>query len=306
MKVARRLAIIGVGLIGGSLALALRRSGAVDEIIGCGPNAAHLRRGVALGVIDSFEIDPAAAVAGADLVVVATPVRAMTDVFHALRSALAPHAVLTDTGSTKGSVVDAVRAAFGSVPPRFVPGHPVAGTEKSGVEAAFAELFDDQRVILTPLVGTDLGALETVRRLWSCAGARVTEMTPEQHDRVLAATSHLPHVLAYALVDRLAAMDAREEIFAYAGGGFRDFTRIAASNPEMWRDIVLANREALLAALDDLLQALTRMREDIDREDGEALEACFTRAKEARDRFTTLAGPDSNADNTRSEDGRGA
>lgn len=297
MRVARRLAVIGVGLIGGSLALALRRAGAVDEIVGCGRDPEHLARGVALGVIDRFESDPASAVAGADLVLVATPVRAMVDVFRALRPALAPQAVITDAGSTKSSVIEAARAAFGYVPAGFVPGHPIAGGEKSGVEAAFADLFAGQRVILTPLAETDPEALETVRQLWACAGARITEMTAARHDRVLAATSHLPHVLAYVLVDRLAAMDAREEVFTYAGGGFRDFTRIASSSPEMWRDIVLANREAVLAALDDMLQALVQVREDIHQQNAQALEASFTRAKVARDRFAAMAAQDFSADN---------
>jgi len=292
-----RLTIIGVGLIGGSLALALKRAGAVGEIVGCGRDRQHLQRALSLGVIDRLDTDPAHAVAEADVVFVATPVSAMADIFRAIRAALPPQAVLTDGGSVKGSVVEAARAAFGRVPPRFVPGHPIAGTEKSGVEAAFAELFDGQRVILTPLADTEAAALERVRSLWASAGAQVTVMNADHHDRVLAATSHLPHVLAYALVDRLAAMDASEEVFAYAGGGFRDFSRIASSNPAMWRDIVLANRGAVLDALDDLLQALERVRQDIERGDGEALQACFTRAKSARDRFIALAASGCGADN---------
>ncbi len=297
MRRFRRIAVIGVGLIGGSLALALRRAGAVDEVVGCGRDESHLVRAVDLGVIDRYSLDPARAAAGADLVFVATPVGTMETVFRAIAPALAEHAIVTDGGSVKGSVVEAARAAFGTLPARFVPGHPIAGSERSGVEAAFAELFDHRRVILTPTDETDAEAVAAVERLWQCAGALVSRMSPAQHDRVLAATSHLPHVVAYAVVERLAEMDGREETLAYGGTGFRDFTRIAASNPAMWVDIVLANRDALGALLDDLMTALAQVRADIERGDAQSLQTRFARARAARERFAVLAQARAGADN---------
>ncbi|HKJ77339.1 MAG TPA: prephenate dehydrogenase/arogenate dehydrogenase family protein [Gammaproteobacteria bacterium] len=280
-----RLCILGVGLIGGSLALAARAAGACREVVGCGRDPAHLDRAVERGVIDRYELDPATAVAGADVVVVAVPVGALEGVLAAIAPALGPETVVTDVGSTKGSVVAAARAAFGEVPARFVPGHPIAGTERSGVEAAFAELFRDHRVILTPLPETDREAAATVRRLWEAAGAHVSEMEVAHHDQVLAETSHLPHVLAFALVDSLAKTPEQEEVFQYAAGGFRDFTRIASSDPVMWRDICISNREALLAALQRYTDDLAQLVDAIDRGDGERLLEVFQKAKSARDRF---------------------
>lgn len=280
-----RLCILGVGLIGGSLALAARAAGACREVVGCGRDPAHLERAVTRGVIDRYELDPAAAVAGADVVVVAVPVGALEGVLAAIVPALGPETVVTDVGSTKGSVVEAARAAFGEVPARFVPGHPIAGTERSGVEAAFAELFRDHRVILTPLPETDREAVATVRGLWQAAGAHVSEMEVAHHDQVLAETSHLPHVLAFALVDSLAKTPEQEEVFQYAAGGFRDFTRIASSDPVMWRDICISNREALLAALQRYTDDLAQLVDAIDRGDGERLLEVFQKAKSARDRF---------------------
>jgi prephenate dehydrogenase len=283
--VIRRLAIIGVGLIGGSLALALRRAGHVDQIVGNSRREAHLRRAVELGVIDRYELDPAQAVAGADMVLLAVPLGAMAGVCELVRDALDPDAVLTDVGSAKASVVAAVRTAFGRLPARFVPGHPIAGNEKSGVEAAFPSLFEGRRVILTPLSETDEQALARVREMWQAAGAGVEELTVAHHDTVLAATSHLPHMLAYGLVDSLARMGESDEIFRYAAGGFRDFTRIASSDPVMWRDICLSNRDAILAVMARYEQDLRELRQAIDRSDGESLLAIFERAKAARDRF---------------------
>lgn len=291
----RRLAVIGVGLIGGSLALALRRAGAVDQVVGCGRGEAHLRRAVELGVIDRYSLDPAQAVRGADMVFVATPVGSMEAIFRTMRPGLDERAIITDGGSVKGSVVEAARAAFAGLPGRFVPGHPIAGSEKSGVEAAFAELFDGRRVVLTPTAEADADAVSAVREMWRATGAVVSSMPAAQHDRVLAATSHLPHVLAYALVDRLAVMDAREETFAYAGTGFRDFTRIAGSSPQMWCDIVLANRRAVTAVLDDLMAALGEVRDDMERGDGAALRQRFERARAARSRLLAASGQRSGA-----------
>jgi prephenate dehydrogenase len=278
-----RLAIIGVGLIGGSLARVLR--GRFREIVGASRDTAHLARAVELGVIDSYTTDVAAAVQDADVVVVAVPLRAMPAVFAAMRAQLAPHAVVTDVGSAKGFVIDCAREALHSSISQFVPGHPIAGTESSGVEASFSELFRGARVILTPLPETAPWALSRVRELWKLAGAEVVEMDAQHHDTVLAATSHLPHMLAFALVESLARMEEGAEIFRYAAGGFRDFTRIAASDPVMWRDICLANDKALLAVLERFGQDLERLAQMIRRGDGPALQALFTRARDARNEY---------------------
>lgn len=280
-----RLAILGVGLIGGSLALALRRAGYCREIVGGGRREAPLRRAVELGVIDRYALDPAAAVEGADVVVLAVPLGAMEPVCRAMAPALAPEAVLTDVGSAKGSVVESVRRALGGCPRGFVPGHPIAGTERSGVEAAFPELFEGRRVILTPLAATDPAATARVRSMWEVAGAVVEEMSVAHHDEVLAATSHLPHLLAFGLVDSLARMRENEEIFRYAAGGFRDFTRIASSDPVMWRDICLGNRQAILEMMRRYKEDLRLIEQAIEAADGEALREIFARAKAARDRF---------------------
>lgn len=280
-----RLCVIGVGLIGGSLARALRAAGAVKEIVGCSRNPDHLQRAVELGVIDRFDTDPAAAVRGADMVFVSVPLGAMGPVFAAIGDALEHTAVITDGGSAKASVIDAIRSALGTVPPRFVPGHPIAGTEQSGVEASFAELYQGRRVILTPLSETDRGAVDRVRAMWEAAGARVNEMDVAHHDEVLAATSHLPHILAFALVESLARMSEQREIFEYAAGGFRDFTRIASSDPVMWRDICLANGDAILAMIERFDQDIAVLADAIRRHDGERLLAIFKDAKAARDEF---------------------
>lgn len=282
----KRVAIVGVGLIGGSLARALRASEMAVEIIGAGRDQEHLQQAQDLGVVDSITTDLASAVQGADLIFVAVPVGAMADVFQAMVPALAADAVITDAGSTKASVIHAARDTLGEAFARFVPGHPVAGTEHSGVAASFAELFQGRRVILTPNAQTDARATERVRNLWQAVGAQVSEMTAEHHDEVLAATSHLPHVLAFALVDSLARMQERREIFEYAAGGFADFTRIASSSPDMWTDIVCANEPALLAVLDEYLDDLHKLRAEIANDDRTAIHQCFTRAKQARDRFT--------------------
>ncbi|MCC6301470.1 MAG: prephenate dehydrogenase/arogenate dehydrogenase family protein [Gammaproteobacteria bacterium] len=282
---AQRLTIIGVGLIGGSLARALRREHPALEVVGCGRQLPNLRRALELGVIDRYETDPARAVQDADMVVVAVPVGSIETVFAAIAGHLAPEAVVTDVGSTKGNVVTAAYRRLGERLGSFVPGHPIAGTERSGVEAAFAELFEGCRVILTPLPETDRAAVERVRALWRETGARVSEMDVRHHDAVLAATSHLPHLLAYTLVDSLASMDDSEEIFGYAAGGFRDFTRIASSDPALWRDICLANRDALLETLQRFSTDLSAVADAIQKTDGEALMKVFGRAKEVRDRF---------------------
>ncbi len=281
----RRLCIVGVGLIGGSLARALKAAGAVAEVVGYGRDPAQLQLAQELGVIDRGETDIAAALLGAEVVLVAVPVGAMEGVLRTMAPHLAADTIVTDVGSTKGSVVTAAQRAFGAVPARFVPGHPIAGTEQSGVAASFAELYHKRRVILTPLAHTDVAAVATVRALWQAAGAEVVEMEVQHHDDVLAATSHLPHVLAYTLVDTLAQMEEHTEIFRYAAGGFRDFTRIASSDPRMWHDICLANRDAILKVMDRYAADLAEVRGAIERGDGAALLATFGRAKKARDEF---------------------
>ncbi len=229
--------------------------------------------------------DPCAAVEDADLVVLAVPLGAMRELLETIRPSLRPDAVLTDVGSAKGCVVEAARAVFGALPPGFVPGHPIAGTERSGVDASFAELFQGRKVILTPTAECDTGALGRVRALWQGVGADVAEMSVEHHDEVLAATSHLPHVLAFTLVDTLSRLGEREEVFQYAAGGFRDFTRIASSDPVMWRDICLANRTAVLDMIERYQADLSGMRDAIQERDGERLLEVFIRAKKARDRY---------------------
>ena len=281
----RRLAVIGVGLIGGSLAQALREANAVGEVVGCGRGKANLEKAVELGVIDRYTHDVGEAVEGADMIFLAVPLGAMEGAFRAMQGRLAPDAVITDGGSVKGSVVEDAKKAFGSVPVNLVPGHPIAGTEHNGVEAAFATLYQNRRVILTPSAETDPDALKRVDAMWRLAGAEVTHMDVEHHDEVLAATSHLPHMLAYSLVDALARMKENDEIFRYAAGGFRDFTRIASSNPVMWRDICLSNREALGQMLERFADELTGLSQTLRDGDGEHLLEIFERAKAARDRY---------------------
>lgn len=279
----KRLCIIGVGLIGGSLARALRQADAAGEIVGAGRGRTTLERAVELGVIDRFETDPGAAVRDADMVVVAVPLKAIRPVLASIAGHLPPDCVLTDVGSAKQCVVDDARAVFGTLPAGFIPGHPIAGTERSGVEASFPELFQGRRVILTPLLESEAWAHERVKAMWEATGAEVVDMGVRHHDDVLAATSHLPHVLAYTLVDSLARLDDRAEIFRYAAGGFRDFTRIASSDPVMWRDICLANQTPLLAILRRFGDDLDRLTRAIEQGDGEAIMATFQRAKHARD-----------------------
>ncbi len=281
----QRLCVIGVGLIGGSLARALRAAGAVGEVVGCGRSIANLERAQELGVVDRWTQDPALAVAGADLVFVAVPLGNIRQVFSAIRDALAPDAVLTDGGSVKGSVVADALVAFGKIPPGLVPGHPVAGTERSGVDASFAELYQERRVILTPLPESAPEAVERVSAMWRACGARITLMDVAHHDEVLAATSHLPHMLAFGLVDALARMRENDEIFRYAAGGFRDFTRIASSDPVMWRDICIANREPLGAMLERFGDEMKDLAATIRRGDADHLLEIFARAKAARDRY---------------------
>ena len=282
----RKLCIVGVGLIGGSLARALREAGGCQEIVGSSRDAGHLQRAVDLGVIDRYELNLARAVDGADMVVACVPMGAMEAVFRAISSHLSSDAVLTDAGSSKVSVVKAAKAAFGTCPPNFVPAHPVAGTENSGVGASFASLYRGRRVIVTPTETSSREATRRVKEMWAATGAELSEMAPEQHDLVLAATSHLPHLLAYNLVDVLGRMEQSQEIFKYAAGGFRDFSRIASSDPTMWHDICIANGPAILEALRSYQADLAAIEKAIENADSEYLYEVFTRSKSLRDRYT--------------------
>jgi len=277
-----KLVVVGVGLIGGSCAAALRRAGAVGEIVGLGRSSESIARALALGVIDRAATDWADALAGADLVLLSMPVGQTRAALDSAAPHLEAHTLVTDAGSTKGDVVAAARAALGRRIGRFVPAHPIAGAEKSGVDAASADLFRGKRVVVTPLAENAPGSVARVRAFWESCGARVTEMDPQEHDRVFAAVSHLPHVLAFCLVDALARRENAEMLFGFAASGFRDFTRIAASHPEMWRDICLANREALLAEIARYGSELDRLRELLAAGDGAALESLFRHAREAR------------------------
>lgn len=279
-----KLVLVGAGLIGGSFALALRQAGMVGRIVGVGRSAASMEEAVRLGIVDEIARDFSCA-SDATLVMLAMPVGQTRSVLRALAPHLGSGTVVTDAGSTKCDVVGAARAELGAALPRFVPGHPVAGTEHSGPKAAFPELYRGRRVVLTPLEQTDAAAVELVRQAWGACGAKIFELTPERHDQVLATVSHLPHLLAFALVDQVATQSHAEQLFSFAAGGFRDFTRIASSHPEMWRDICLANRDALLAELDTYEGHLASLRAALVAGDGAGIEKVFSRAREARNRW---------------------
>ncbi|MEQ9725006.1 bifunctional prephenate dehydrogenase/3-phosphoshikimate 1-carboxyvinyltransferase [Pseudomonas sp. WHRI 8822A] len=283
-----RLVVVGLGLIGGSFAKGLRARGVCREVVGVDLDAQACRLAVELGVVDRCEEQLAAACQGADVIMLAVPILAMERVLAELAKLELGDAILTDAGSAKGNVVRAADAVFGGLPARFVPGHPIAGSEQSGVEAANGELFKRHKVILTPLPQTDALALQRVDQLWRELGADVEHMQVEHHDQVLAATSHLPHLLAFGLVDSLAKRNENLEIFRYAAGGFRDFTRIAGSDPVMWHDIFLANREAVLRTLDVFRDDLDALRDAVHAGDGHHLLGVFTRARVAREHFSKI------------------
>ncbi|PTS83834.1 bifunctional prephenate dehydrogenase/3-phosphoshikimate 1-carboxyvinyltransferase [Pseudomonas sp. HMWF032] len=280
-----RLVVIGLGLIGGSFAKGLRERGLFREVIGVDLDPESRRLAVELGVVDRCEVDLLAACLGADVIQLAVPILAMEKLLAELAKLELGAAVLTDVGSAKGNVVRAARLAFAGKTVRFVPGHPIAGSEQSGVEASNAQLFRRHKVILTPCEQSDESALAQVDVLWRELGADVEHMEVEHHDQVLAATSHLPHLLAFTLVDSLAKRSENLEIFRYAAGGFRDFTRIAGSDPVMWHDIFLANREAVLRTLDVFRDDLDALRDAVDAGDGHQLLGVFTRARVAREHF---------------------
>jgi len=280
-----RLCLIGVGLIGGSLALALRKQGYVGEVVGVDSHRANLETALDLGIVDRWCTDPAEGVKGADHVVIATPVGSIPAIFSALKPVWQDDVVYTDTGSTKSDVVEAAIQVFGEVPPNFVPGHPIAGAESSGAGAANAELYEHKRVILSPLPHSRTSSVDQVETLWHKVGARVSRMDYRHHDEVFAATSHLPHVLAFVLTEMLGRKDEQQEIFQYAAGGFRDFTRIASSDPRMWLDICLANRREIVPLIEQFGEALSQAAGIIARGEADKLLALFTDARAARQRF---------------------
>jgi prephenate dehydrogenase len=284
-NVFKKVVIFGVGLIGGSFALALRRAGQADHIVGVGRSLASLERARELGIIDTIATDAATAVPGADLILVAAPVAQTEAILAAIRPHLYPQAIVTDAGSTKSDVVAAARKALGERIGQFVPAHPIAGREKHGPEAALAELYEGKKVVITALPENSGADVETVAQAWRACGAIIHRLSPQEHDAVFASVSHLPHVLAFALVDDIAAKPHADTLFQYAASGFRDFTRIAASSPEMWRDITLANRDALLTEVDAYLVQLQGIRAMIAASDGAAIEKVYASAQHARQQW---------------------
>ena len=277
-----RLVVIGVGLIGGSAALALRRAGLVTHVCGLGRSRDNLDAALRLGIVDTVSDDYARALAGADIVLVTTPVAQMPAVFERIAPSLEPRTIVTDGGSTKQDVIAAARTAFRSRFSQFVPAHPIAGTEHTGAAAACAELYQGRKVVLTPEAETDATALGRVCAMWQAMGGCVSTMSATRHDSIFAAVSHLPHLLAFALVEELATRPDAREYFDFAAGGFRDFTRIASSSPEMWRDIALANREALLLELRGYQGQLQRLQDLLAKADGPGLTEMFATARSAR------------------------
>ncbi|CAN7514004.1 prephenate dehydrogenase [Massilia sp. LjRoot122] len=277
-----RLVIVGVGLIGGSFALALKAAGQVAKVAGLGRSPEAMARALELGIIDEICASPQEAMRGADLVLLAAPVGQTGAILASLLPHLEPQTIITDAGSTKCDVVAAARAALGGRIGQFVPGHPIAGSESNGPDAAMAGLYRGKKTVLTPLPENLPADVERVAAAWRHCGSLIHRLSPADHDRVFAAVSHLPHLLAYALVDDIAAKPHADLLFQYAASGFRDFTRIAGSSPEMWRDISLANRDALLTELDAYLAQLTTLRARLAAADGPGLETVFANAQRAR------------------------
>lgn len=285
LLVDKKVVIIGLGLIGGSIARALSNKKLCREIVAVGRQEAVLQQALSDGVITGYATDVATGCEGADLVIIAVPSLTVEAILAQIKPVLTKDMVLTDAASVKGEIVAAAERVFGTVPSQFVPGHPIAGSEHSGYTASFESLYIGKRVILTPLADTDSTATNLVSTLWQQLGAQVLTMTVQRHDEVLAATSHLPHLLAYALVDTLSQRGESEDIFRYAAGGFRDFTRIASSDPQMWHDIFLTNSKATAAVLDEYIEELNRLKSAMLTGDSEELMKTFVRAKNSRDRF---------------------
>jgi prephenate dehydrogenase len=281
-----KVVIFGVGLIGGSFALALRQAGAARHIVGMGRSKPVMARALELGIIDAVGASVQDAMRGASLVLVAAPVAQTGAILASLLPYLEEGTVLTDAGSTKSDVVAAARTALGARVGQFVPGHPIAGRESNGPDAAIADLYRGKKAVLTPLAENRAADVDTVAAAWSACGAAVHRLTPAEHDKVFAAVSHLPHLLAFGLVDDIARKPHADLLFQYAASGFRDFTRIAGSSPEMWRDISIANRDALLGELDAYLAQLTGLRALLAASDGAGLEAVYANAQRARRQWT--------------------
>jgi prephenate dehydrogenase len=280
-----KLVVIGVGLIGGSFALALKKARAVKHVVGVGRTRSNLATALKLGIIDEIAMDAGKAVRDADFVLLGMPVGQMPEVMARIAPHLARHAIVSDAGSTKQDVIAAARRFLADHLDRFVPAHPIAGTEKSGADAAFATLYCDRNVILTPQKETARSAVITVRRAWEACGAHVLTLRAQEHDAIFAAVSHLPHVVAFALVSALAQRPAARKLFGFSAGGLRDTVRIAGSSPEMWRDICISNREALLEVLDAYMVELERARSAIAAADADTLGAMFEGARAARARW---------------------
>ncbi len=277
-----KVVVFGVGLIGGSFALAIKAAGQAAEVVGFGRTLGSLNQALQLGIVDRAGFNVGQEVSNADLVLIATPVGKTSEIMARIAPCLGAQTVVTDAGSTKEDVVAAARRHFGDRIGQFVPGHPIAGAENSGALAARADLYRDKQVVLTPLPENCPANIARVRSAWECCGGLIRELTPGEHDRVFAAVSHLPHLLSFALVHELTRRDNRDLLFAFAASGFRDFTRIAASHPEMWRDICLANRSALLEELDRYRTQLDELRDALQAGDGASLEAVFDIARTAR------------------------
>lgn len=277
-----RVVIIGAGLIGGSFALALKQAGVVRHIVGLGRSPEAMVRALELGIVDAVATTPMEAMRGADLVLIAAPVAQTGPILASLLPYLEAQTTVTDAGSTKSDVVAAARAALGDRVRQFVPGHPIAGSEANGPDAARVNLYRGKKAVITALAENAAADVEKVAFAWRACGAVIHRLTPEEHDKVFAAVSHLPHLLAFALVDDIAAKPHADLLFQYAASGFRDFTRIAGSSPEMWRDISLANRAALLQELDAYLAQLTHVRAMLAASDGAALEGVYATAQRAR------------------------
>lgn len=281
----KKLVIFGVGLIGGSVALALKKAGVNTHIVGVGRNRNSLDEALNLGIIDTAESDIQAAVHNADVIMLAAPVAQTTQILESIQPFLQTNTVITDAGSTKSDVLNNAKAVLGSQFKQFVGGHPIAGAEKSGAAAAVADLFVAKKVVLTPTDETNPDAVNTVTALWRSSGANVSTMSAEQHDAIFAAVSHLPHLLAFALVDDIASRPNAAQLFSFAASGFRDFTRIAGSHPEMWRDISLANKQALLNEISAFEQELSTVKQLLTQDDSAGLEALFERASHARNQW---------------------
>ena len=284
--VINKVVIYGVGLIGGSFSLALRKAGAVKEVVGFGRSTATLEQARQLGILDRIGKDEAAEVHAADIILLATPVGQMSDILARIAPHIGSNTLITDGGSTKSDVVAAARTNLGNRISQFVPAHPIAGAEKSGAAAALADLYQGKKVVLTPLSENSKESVARIRKAWELCGAVVSELTPQQHDEVFAAVSHLPHLLSFALVHDLAQRDNRDQLLSFAASGFRDFTRIAASSPEMWRDISLANREALMREVKRYADELYVVYQALENNDAAKLEEVFSLAREVRSTWT--------------------